>query len=68
MRLSFPCPCSNILTDGSLLADAIRACFILAGLTCSGGTPLANNATAPATTGDATLVPKTNLNTNVRLH
>lgn len=30
-----PWPCSNILTPGSLRADAIRACFILAGFTSS---------------------------------
>lgn len=48
-----------MLTPGSLLAEAINACFILAGFMISFlcKTPLANNVTAPATTGDATLVP-----------
>lgn len=48
-----------MLTPGSRRADAIKACLILAGLITSPRckTPLANRVTAPATTGDATLVP-----------
>lgn len=44
---------------GILLADAIKACLTLAGFISSPRcrTPLASKVTAPATTGEATLVP-----------
>lgn len=52
-----------MFTPGSRRADAIRACLILAGLITSPrcNTPLASKVTAPATTGDATLVPDNTL-------
>lgn len=48
-----------MLTPGRRRADAIKACFMLAGFMTSARcrTPLAKRVTAPATTGDATLVP-----------
>lgn len=34
-EIQLPWPCSNMLTPGSRRADAIRACFMLAGFTSS---------------------------------
>jgi hypothetical protein len=49
-----------MFTPGRRRAEAIRACFMDAGLMmlalCKA--PLYKSATAPATTGEATLVPK----------
>lgn len=52
-----------MFTPGSRRADAIKACLILAGLITSPRckTPLASRVIAPATTGDATLVPDNTL-------
>lgn len=46
-----------MLASGILWAVAVKDCFILAGFILLLSTALANRATAPVTTGEATLVP-----------
>lgn len=57
-----------MLIAGKRRAEAMSACFILAGFTRCSGTPLARRATAPATTGDATLVPEVIIPENISRH
>uniref|UniRef100_A0A182V4H3 Uncharacterized protein n=1 Tax=Anopheles merus TaxID=30066 RepID=A0A182V4H3_ANOME len=67
---SFPWPCSNMLLSASLSAPSISACFIEAGFKSTPGrssTPLAISVTAPATIGEATDVPESDLQPPFRL-